>query len=73
MNGKEIDDEKALIYDNNGEDYDENNVFEENTLAITLHNIITLVRNWQKEQKSDPHLIAANPTTQPPYGVHLSS
>lgn len=54
-------DEEASIYDNDIEDYDQN-VFEENTIAITSDKIVMSTRKWQQEQESNPHFVAANHT-----------
>lgn len=49
MKGKVIDEEKALIYDNDDKDYDENNALEENTDAILSNKIVVSARKWQQE------------------------
>lgn len=40
----EIDEEKAPIYNNDGENYDESNVLEENTITITSDKIVALTK-----------------------------
>lgn len=57
MKGKVIDEEKALIYDNDDKDYDENNALEENSDAILSNKIVVSARKWQQEQESDPILL----------------
>lgn len=65
MKDKEIDEEKATIFNSDGEDYDESNFLEENTVAITLDKMEALARKWQQDQESDLHLVSANPNAQP--------
>lgn len=72
MKGREIGEEKASIYDNDGEDYDESNVLEENTATGTSDKRVVSTCKWQ-EWESDPYLVVANLIAQPPSSVHLSN
>lgn len=63
MKRKEINEKKTPIYDSDGDDYDERNVLEENTIAIKSYKIVALANKWEREQETNPHLVAANLTT----------
>lgn len=51
MMGKEIDEENALIYDDDDEGFEESNILEEHTVAIMSFKIAAPSREWQQEKE----------------------
>lgn len=73
MKGEENDEEKTSIYGNEGRGFDETNVVEEHTVAISASKSMASTCKWQQGPNGDPRQGAANPSNQPPSRIHLST